>query len=1026
MRKLILWVMVIALICGNFVFVNADDSIADGLEVIEADSIYETLPSEDGDNDKTSDSDVDISVIEIEEDETNNTETAQSPEPEIAPEEVAPEETIPPEETSEMQQEDIENFETADIAELSLSADSSDISRHHFVASGKNHVLRIKDGVVQAYGDNTYGQLGTGDNISHDEFVDVTAIWGDEEILQIETRGNTSYALTVTGKLYAWGDNSRGQCGDGTTINRNQPVRSAESFGIISRVSAGLEHAVIQKGEVVAAFGDNTYGQLGRSVSSAYSTTPVSAGYGEFSGAGDYQTYYIGTDFEIVGIGKNDLGQTGSYWSETGEAIFYVKKIVAGSNHGVLLTTDGRMYAWGDNSCGQLCTDLSQGATYTQYPTLVKESVTDIAAGNNMTLYVKDEKTYVCGKDGDVSYDNHELNFTDTCDDYTLGKFCFAHQADGSFMRWGYMNLFEELTNGKSVNPIKINYEYGITDIDAYRKQVIAIDTAGNTLVWGEGYCSDGTDSMAVKTFPTPVNLTSNGYGTYYNEKINNPVSVVRGKNHNLILDKYGDVWGFGSNSNSPMGTLSPKVRAATKMEDISNVKQVAAGAEFSVFLKEDGTIWGTGKSDKQQVSVEVMKDPIYIGYPMPITDKNDFISVAAGEDFVAAIASDGVYTWGGNSDGQLGINSTAYSGSMSKVSFDLDENESIIDVKAGLGHCIALSNTGNVYTWGRNGVGQLGIGNKDDKHVPVKVDISDVKYINAGVYQSYAIKNDGTVWAWGSGANYQLGISNTGTNQKPVHISSLDGLNIVKIVGPDGYSIAVDKYGTMYSFGTNQFGGLGVYSDSPVKVDDDFSDDLGELNRYMVDLPEELTESIALPQTLTNGSQVSWSSNNSYYLGNDGTVHRPNSFASDESATLTATVTLGDEATELNYSFIVKKLESVPETNTKSITLSVVEGKKYLINISGKNLRSLNDLTFKLGYDGGKVEIVDAIARSKNFETAVNTQYKDIKIVGNDADLLKFSILKALPDGRVYTGYLNGVIIKSNVTGTITISLDY
>ena len=55
-----------------------------------------------------------------------------------------------------------------------------------------------------------------------------------------------------------------------------------------------------------------------------------------------------------------------------------------------------------------------------------------------------------------------------------------------------------------------------------------------------------------------------------------------------------------------------------------------------------------------------------------------------------------------------------------------------------------------------------------------------------------------------------------------------------------------------------------------------------------------------------------------------------------------------------------------------------------------------------------------------------MNTQYKDIKIVGNDADLLKFSILKALPDGRVYTGYLNGVIIKSNVTGTITISLDY
>lgn len=1008
------WIMAITLICSNYAFVYADEN--------ETDSVYDALPLEEVDEEKTTDSEIDINISEVEpNDEIKDIEAVQSSESEIAPKE-----TAYPEETSEpLPQENIEYSETTDITEYSLRADSSDISRHHFVVSGKNHVLRIKDGVVQAYGDNTYGQLGTGDNISRDEFVNVTATWGDEEIRQIETRGNTSYALTITGKLYAWGDNSKGQCGDGTTTNRNQPVRAAESFGSIYRVSAGLEHAVIQASSSAAAFGDNTYGQLGTSTSAAYSTTPVTVGYADISGAGDYQTYYSGTDSEIIGVGKNDLGQIGSYWSNTGEIIDYVSKIVTGSNHGAVLTSSGQMYAWGDNSCGQLCTDLSQGTTYTQNPVLVAESVTDIAAGNNMTLYVKDGKTYVCGQDGSITYNNYELNFTDTCDDYTLGKYCLAHQTNGTFLRWGHMRTDDELSNNKSLEPIKINYAYGIVDIDAYRKQVLALDTAGNTLVWGEGYCSDGTDSMCTKYFPTPITKISNGYGWYTDGKVANPVSVSRGKNHNLILDKNGDVWGFGSNSNYPMSSLDLKVRAATKMEDISDVKKIAAGTEFSIFLKNDGTMWGTGKSDKCQVGCE-LTDDIYTTGIVQVTDKNDFKTVTTGEDFVAAIASDGVYTWGGNSYGQLGRNPEAACGAPSKVSFNLNENEYITDVQAGPGHCIALSSSGNVYSWGRNNVGQLGIGNKTNQSVPTKVNISDVKYINAGAYQSYAIKNDGTVWGWGSGANYQLGVPNTGTNQKPNHITSLDGLNITKIVGADGYSIAVDKYGKMYSFGTNINGGLGIYSQDPVKIEDDYAADLNELNVYMQDLPKELTESIALPLSLTKGSQVSWSSDNSYYLSDSGAVHRPNRFANDETAVLTATVTLGDKTTEIEYSFVIKKVEGASGDETKNITLSVVQGKKYLINISGKNLKSLSDLTFSLGYDGGKIEIVDAIARSKSFDTAVNTLYKNIRVIGNDADSLKFAVLKSIPTGRAYTGYINGVIIKAKITGTTTISLDY
>jgi len=218
-------------------------------------------------------------------------------------------------------------------------------------------------------------------------------------------------------------------------------------------------------------------------------------------------------------------------------------------------------------------------------------------------------------------------------------------------------------------------------------------------------------------------------------------------------------------------------------------------------------------------------------------------------------------------------------------------------DVKTGPQHCIALTSMGNVYAWGNNGVGQLGIGNKDNKSTAVKVNLSDVKYVNAGFYQSYAIKSDGTVWGWGSGANHQLGTVSVGTCRVPTQITSLNGLNIEKIVGSDGFTIAVDKYGRMYSFGSNAVGGLGVYSQTPeIVAEDYYAEDLRELNKYMKDIPQNLTENIQLPVMMQNGMQVSWTSSNAYYLSEQGIVRRPNSYAKDEAVTLTALVSCGEK----------------------------------------------------------------------------------------------------------------------------------
>ena len=891
------------------------------------------------------------------------------------------------------------------------------------VVSGLNHSLRISDGKVQAYGDNTCGQLGTGNNEPTNDFVDVTAAWGDKTVAQVETRGNTSYALTSDGYLYAWGDNSKGQFGNGTNVSSNLPVLAAVGMeGSIKKVSAGLEHAVIENSEngtKIYAFGDNSYGQLGFGTNSSNSLVPILVtDFSELSEAGDYQTYYSGTDSEIIGCGKNDKGQLGSSVDAEGNMICFTK-ISAGKDHVVGIGINGKMYVWGDNSLGQLGVNLQSGGTYSQYPINTGTDVTDVEAGNNMTLYISNGKVYLGGtNDIGVQMWSKEINLPADCASIALGSNSYAYQSDGTFWHWGYMSEYKVGT-GDSVNPIMSEYKYDIVDIDSYRAQTLAIDTAGNIVAWGEGYYPDETGSMSKVSYPFNIDEKC---------EIKNAVSVSRGKNHNLVLDENGDVWCWGSNSNYPMGSLDGKVKIIKKLPGISDVKQIKGGTEFSLFIKNDGTLWGVGKNDKGQLGISP-EELNNTDIPIQITDKADFKYVTACENSVIAIADDGVYSWGGNSKGQLGDGTFSDNPSPKKLNISLEDGEYIKDVKTGPQHCIALTSMGNVYAWGNNGVGQLGIGNKDNKSTAVKVNLSDVKYVNAGFYQSYAIKSDGTVWGWGSGANHQLGTVSVGTCRVPTQITSLNGLNIEKIVGSDGFTIAVDKYGRMYSFGSNAVGGLGVYSQTPeIVAEDYYAEDLRELNKYMKDIPQNLTENIQLPVMMQNGMQVSWTSSNAYYLSEQGIVRRPNSYAKDEAVTLTALVSCGEKTRKLNYDFcVLKKEEGQPGDKTlKTQTLNIQKGKKYIINITAKNVTQISGTEFEFEYDGSRFEMVDAISRSKTFETLSGAVYGDIKITYAGPGIIKFETTKQIPAGRQFTGFVNGIVLKAKETCETVCSLLY
>ena len=130
-----------------------------------------------------------------------------------------------------------------------------------FISTGFNHSLAIKtDGSLWAWGENFRGQLGDGTNI--DRYTPIR-IGSDNTWTYVSAGADHSLAIKTDGSLWAWGYNFYGQLGDGTDISRYTPTRIG-SDNTWTYVSAGYNHSLAMKNNgSLWACGHNPYGQLG-------------------------------------------------------------------------------------------------------------------------------------------------------------------------------------------------------------------------------------------------------------------------------------------------------------------------------------------------------------------------------------------------------------------------------------------------------------------------------------------------------------------------------------------------------------------------------------------------------------------------------------------------------------------------------------------------------------------------------------------------------------------------------------------
>jgi alpha-tubulin suppressor-like RCC1 family protein len=83
-------------------------------------------------------------------------------------------------------------------------------------------------------------------------------------------------------------------------------------------------------------------------------------------------------------------------------------------------------------------------------------------------------------------------------------------------------------------------------------------------------------------------------------------------------------------------------------------------------------------------------------------------------------------------------------------------------DIFCANNHSFLLTKNGQLKGWGLNNYGQLGVGHMENSHIPLPIDLDNVKLVAGGEHHTIALTHDNVVYAWGRNDDYQLGLGNT------------------------------------------------------------------------------------------------------------------------------------------------------------------------------------------------------------------------------------------------------------------------
>ena len=693
---------------------------------------------------------------------------------------------------------------------------------------------------------------------------------------QLSMGGLHSAAISSDGNLYTWGENGRGQLGDGSNTSQSTPVQVKKPQGAPEgftwkQVSIGWSHsAAFGSDGNLYTWGENGRGQLGNGTNTNQKTpilvnkpqnTPEGFTWKQFT-LGDLNTAAFGSDGNLYIWGNNQYGQLGNGTTTNQNrpilvnkpqgtpAGFTWKQVSLSCNHSGAIGSDGNLYTWGWNYTGQLGDGTS---TDRHTPTLVNKP-----------------------QGAPVGFTWKQVSLGDWHSE-ALGS-------DGNFYIWGW-NINGQLGDGTNTDrsrpipvskpqgaPVGFTWKYAIPGCN----HSAAIGSDGNLYTWGvnsNGQLGNGTTTN--QNTPTLVNfpgaaaptsvlfgqakatgITANQDGTWQastpkHEPGGVDVTVGWSRNgsqpddhlqYTYIAPEY-QVGFTSKNDSCPAPTGMPPSQSVTQDGQAERPYpdpraegclfdgwfQGDVAYDFSQPVTHDTTLtahWT--REDTQHWSISPNHGPETGGTEVTLTPPAQrgirFSQIRLGYNYSAAIGSDGnLYTWGGNDDGQLGNGTTTNQNRPAQIDKPQGAPEGFAWKQVILGgwHSAAIGSDGNLYTWGDDGSGQLGDGTNTNQKTPTLVNKPQGtpegftwKQVSLGGFHSAAIGSDGNLYTWGYNKYGQLGNGTTTNQNRPAQIDkpqgTPEGFTWKQVILGGWHSAAIGSDGNLYTWGRNDDGQLG------------------------------------------------------------------------------------------------------------------------------------------------------------------------------------------------------------------------
>ncbi|MBQ8310812.1 MAG: hypothetical protein IJX80_07360 [Clostridia bacterium] len=324
--------------------------------------------------------------------------------------------------------------------------------------------------------------------------------------------------------------------------------------------------------------------------------------------------------------------------------------------------------------------------------------------------------------------------------------------------------------------------------------------------------------------------------------------------------------------------------------------------------------------------------------------------------------------------------------------------------VSVGINFVLALNTSGEIYAWGNNDNGTLGNNSTVSASHPTKVSTPDGKVftqISAGEKHALALTDDGSVYVWGANDFGQLGLETNETVTVPTALTALADQTIVDVAAGDQFSLALSNTGKIYAWGDNQYHQLGESTKTAGQMRNTPTVISALAQSFAISISAGAESAAAIT---SDGATYLWGRNDNFQLGTEQNPMLPFKPTSTKYTINAEAVVFGDSYT------------SILQQNGTMLSVGLNRYGQFANGVTTDSYSAV----FKEATMSDGFVIVELQAASNH--TVVRTQQGDVYTAGLrlQSEEASSSFTQLTVNGTaasVFAGYLNGAVLLSDGT---------